>query len=86
MRIVLRKTASHFCWKCPFNLRIVLRKTALHFCWKCFQCVESETPRVNPAQAIVLGLATFPVINRAHLITSFRTVRFPSFLLSGTFI
>ncbi|PWU75308.1 hypothetical protein DK867_07180 [Ochrobactrum sp. POC9] len=33
-RIVPRKTASHFCWKCCF-FRIVQRKTASHFCWKC---------------------------------------------------
>src|SRR5690606_33883534 len=35
LRIVLRKTAVHFCWKCLLVARIVLRKTAAHFCWKC---------------------------------------------------
>ncbi|MRN58184.1 hypothetical protein GJU89_04075 [Brucella sp. 09RB8918] len=36
-RIIQRKTASHFCWKCSNSLflRIIQRKTASHFCWKC---------------------------------------------------
>ncbi|EEQ95517.1 hypothetical protein F9K88_01080 [Brucella intermedia] len=42
LRIIPRKTASHFFWKCLL-LRIIPRKTASHFCWKCllFFCALS---------------------------------------------